>query len=266
MNLSAAMINTNLKAAGLLQVAERAAKREGLRLVDVVALGPVTSGHQALWRALAREGKSAREIGTILGWSEETIAAALVDVPEAPKSRVRAKALPVAAPLVSTAAHKTLSAQIAALRNRLKRMARMGAHVRRLASDLRETRAAVSALQARLEAATGALGDCAAEAKLDQHLAQFGAAGSVVRDVVAQYGVPLREIFGNGAPGKPPAAVVRARVEITRRLTGPEFGWSQPMIGRLLRTNKSTAMRYQHLAGIEAAHPCNWRQGGKAAA
>lgn len=54
MNTFEAAVIARLKAAGLLDVAERAAKREELRLADCIAPGEVTGGHRALWRELAR--------------------------------------------------------------------------------------------------------------------------------------------------------------------------------------------------------------------
>lgn len=70
-----AAICARLRAAGLLEVAERAAKRIDLRLADCIAEPPeVTGGHRALWAALAHAGKSAQEIGALLGWPEAAVA------------------------------------------------------------------------------------------------------------------------------------------------------------------------------------------------
>lgn len=122
-------ITGRLRAAGLLTVAERVAKREELQLHHVIAIGgDPTGGHVALWRALAAEGKDAASLSAILGWPAAVIEASLARpkpklvarIPAAPKSGPRAvRPAPVDVAAVIEAAVAPLRAEVAALRQEL---------------------------------------------------------------------------------------------------------------------------------------------------
>ena len=68
MNTFEAGVIARLKTASLLDVAERAAKREGLRLADCIAPGDVTGGHCALWRELAKHATPDR-VAEVVGFA-----------------------------------------------------------------------------------------------------------------------------------------------------------------------------------------------------
>lgn len=67
MNTFEGGVIARLKAANLLDVAERAAKRVELRLADCIAPGEVTGGHRALWRELAKH-KTPDRVAEVVGF------------------------------------------------------------------------------------------------------------------------------------------------------------------------------------------------------
>lgn len=74
----AGIICERLRSAKLLDVAERAAKRAGARLADcLVAGGPETPGHVAVWAALSSAGAPDDMIAGLVGWPVEAIRRAL---------------------------------------------------------------------------------------------------------------------------------------------------------------------------------------------
>lgn len=96
MNTFEASVLARLKTAGLLDAAERAAKRVELRLADCIAPGDVTGGHHVLWLALGKH-RSPSQVAALVGFPEESVLPVFRDaVPEprptpAPKSGPRAK-------------------------------------------------------------------------------------------------------------------------------------------------------------------------------
>lgn len=229
-------IVANLTRAGLLDLAERTAKRHELRLRDVISRDDVTGGHIALWRALA-EHKSAAELSAILGWPEPTIAAHVPKVPPAPPSQVRAKPLSRAespAPAVDVAA--LIEAAVAPLRAEV-------AELRRLAMEQKAMPAKLAAPATRPRAAPDPV------ESPEQHLARFGTAGQAVLEAVSRAGVsPADLLSGRRSPG-----VVHARREAVRVLT-EQFRMSQTEVGRILRVDPASVYAAQRKLGVRAAH------------
>lgn len=190
------IICERLKRAGLLAVAERAAKRVELRLADCIAPPPeVTGRHRALWAALAREGKSAAEIAVLVGWPVDVI------VRELPRSK---RIAAVCAP-------------------------RPAANAKKAAAQARD---------------------------LEQHLARYGRAGALVREMCAAACVPIEDMLS----GSRLAHVIACRTDIVERLSSGDLGdgisrpaWSSPAIGALLRLDHTTVLRHRQKARKTAA-------------
>lgn len=206
-------ITGRLRAAGLLAVAERVAKREELLLHHVIAIGgDPTGGHVALWRALAAEGKDAAALAAILGWPAAVIEASLARpkpklvarIPAAPKSGPRAvRPAPVDVAAVIEAAVAPLRAEVAALRQEL------------------------------TPRPTG-------PSKAELHFARYGAAGEVVREMAHAAGVPLDLLVGEAKFSH----VSRLRALIAHTFTAAPWEWSGPAIGDLLQIDHSTVFEY----------------------
>lgn len=185
-----AAVCARLRAAGLLDVAERAAKRAGLRLVDCIAGPPeVTGGHRALWTVLAMEGKTAREIGGLLGWPEAGVARELPTKTRPAPRPIKKAPSPRPAPMTIE------------------------------------------------EAAV--------------HLARYGRAGELVRQMCDAAGVRLDELLSSSRL----APVSVCRRELIGRLSRGDLGdgverpgWSAPAIARLLRADDSTVLYHRRRA------------------
>ncbi len=227
MNVAAVTINTNLIRSRLMPVAERAAKREGLMLAQVITIGgEVTRGHRALWRALAGEGLSATDLSAILGWSASVIAKELTSVPAPPPSGVRAVRKPrVKAPPGS------LEAQIE-----------------------RAVTAALAPVLAKLDLLLRPEDrppqPTPASAWLDAH----GRYGAMVREVALEHSMAVDRLLGR-ARGK---NVTAARVAVVAKLT--DAGLSQIEIGRILRCDHTSVHYLQRKGGVAPAFEQNARK------
>jgi hypothetical protein len=108
MNTFEAGVVARLKAAGLLDVAERAAKRAAkraeLRLADCIVPGEATGGHRALWRELARRTTPDR-VSEIVGFPVAAVRREMV--PEA-----RPTPAPASAPRAKVAARPQAPARL----------------------------------------------------------------------------------------------------------------------------------------------------------
>ncbi len=87
-----------LQRASLLEVVERAAKRNDLLVRHVLTRGEVTGGHRAAWQALRGAGRTATEIAGLVGFPVAVVAQGLAE--EVPGDAAPA---PVAAPPKPTA-------------------------------------------------------------------------------------------------------------------------------------------------------------------
>lgn len=234
-----ALICARLRTAGLLDVAERAAKRVNLRLADCIAGPPeVTGGHRALWTALARDGRTARQIGVLLGWPEAAIAQELpTKVPPPPDSgpRVigRAKALRpprLAEPraVVAAALPEGALALLAAMEERLEKLDR-GAE--RLRSEAVAARRDLTSLRAALGGLDSAA-SVSARALAVAHLRTHGDTGIAVA-IAAKLGVTPERLMS----GSMQRDVCRARREIALAFHAQRH--SQAEIGRMLNIGSS---------------------------
>lgn len=203
-----------LRAAGLLTVAERVAKREELQLHHVIAIGgDPTGGHVALWRALAAEGKDAAALSAILGWPAAVIEASLARpkprlVPDPPKSGPRA-----------VVPRKPSKFRIPA---ELRAMVEVVTEP--LRQQIRNLTISVGILSARLERGN--------EINLT-------AVELVLSEVSASHGISVATLLGRRRRG----AVVEARREAVRRLTD-ELQMSTTSIGRALKRDHTTVLYY----------------------
>ncbi len=200
MNTNNVAIVARLKAAGLLDIAERAAKREELKFAHCIEPGEVTGGHRALWRALAAAGQSNTRIAALLGWPQSEIDRELVPAPKptpAPKSGVRRRD-----GLTAEDVAAIVEAAVSPLREELR--------------ALRATPPPVPVFDA--------------EAWLDVR----GDLGREVRTIATRAGVQVSELLSK-ARGKHLTAV---RFEIVAFLTNR--GLSQPDIGRFLRRDRAS--------------------------
>jgi hypothetical protein len=258
-----------LQRAGLLQVAERAAKRIELRLADCIAPGEVTGGHVALWKALAKEGQTPGQIADLVGFPATEVTPHLpVPAPRvtpAPESGPRAKALPLPVEAMPAGVKnlRALEQRFNAFSRRLQLMTRIGERARQLAYDLRAARSEIATLRTEVAALKGTVANLtpatildAADREAEQHLARFGAAADVVRAEAVHHQIRVHEIL-NGKPsrGRLAAPVNKARRAIIATLTtDARFGWSQPQIAAVMRMNPSSIYYWQQELGIGAAH------------
>ena len=218
-----------LRAAGLLDLAERVARREELQLHHVIAIGgDPTGGHVALWRALAAEGKDAAALSTILGWPAAVIEANLAR--PKPKLVERIPAPPKSGPRAVRPAPVDVAAVIEAA---------VAAAVAPLHGEIATLRKQVDLLQQRFDA----------RETDDAHLSRLGAVGDVIRDVASRRGVSLQALLA----GRRTDAVTSAKTEIVRILTADDrFRMSQPEIAAALRMDRSSVVYLQVRAGVPA--------------
>lgn len=200
-------IANRLKAAGLLDLAQRVAARNELLLRHVLERLPhPTSGHVELWAALAKEGKTMTEISSLTTWPVPTIQQALRGPVARPADRTPPeKGTPRAArkrsgPSPGAVERSMLAKRIAALEARLKR----------------------------LEDGEGAGDGPGATPQVRR----------VLNEVSAETGVPVRAITG---PSRTPE-VVAAREKASVRLHA--LGMSFAAIGRVLRKDHTTVLAH----------------------
>lgn len=238
-------ITGRLRAAGLLAVAERVAKREELLLHHVIAIGgDPTGGHVALWRALAAEGKDAAALAAILGWPAAVIERHVerpkprLVPPPAPPVKLVAP-LPAPVPVASVAPPAPRKSEPRAVKPRAPRPE---VNVRAIVEAA--VRAAVEPLREEI----GNLRSLLFASESERELRDYGAAGEVVRAAAKKHGV-LASHVTNGKHAN--ALVSRARQEIIVTLTtAPEFRWPRERIALLLHLDRRTMRFYLQKAGI----------------
>lgn len=236
-------IVARLKRAGLLPVAERAAKRVDLRLVDCIAGPPeVTGGHRALWSALAREGKAAGQIAVLVGWPEAAVARELpAPVPPPPDSgpRVVGRAKPLrsraprlAAPrsVVTTTLPEQTDALIAAIEERIDKLSR-GASV--LLSEAEKARAELAGLRRQLQGVE-TVASTSARALAVAHLRAHGDDDGAAVEIAARVGVTPERLLS----GSMQRDVCRARREIAEHFAAEKKA-SFAEIARMLNIGSS---------------------------
>ncbi len=245
MNISA-LIAQRLKAVGMLAAAERAAKRAGVRLADCLVPGDEkpTAAHVEVWRALSAEGVSDDQIATMCDWPLATVRRAVrPDQPKAPslsKGDVEAATRSAMAPLEARLAKLTKDTRLVA-----------AAAVREATEPLREQIANLKrqVMVAKRVANSAAVNPVA-------HLARYGRAGELVREMCAAACVPVEDLLG----GRRLAHVSACRGAIIERLSSGDLGdgqtrqgWSSPAIGALLCLDHSTVLYHLAKTGKAAA-------------
>lgn len=196
-------IALRLKTAGLLPLAERVAARNELLLKHVLELLPhPTSGHVALWTALAKEGKTTAEIASLTSWPVPAIQQAL-RAPVERQARLEPKVAPRPARKRSGPSPGAVERSLLAKR--------------------------IDLLEMRLK-------------KLEDGEALGEGAGTtpevrkVLKEVSDETGVPVRAIVGPSRTTE----VVAARTKASARLFG--MGMSLKAIGRVLRKDHTTVL------------------------
>jgi hypothetical protein len=224
-------IVARLRAAGLLALAERIAKREELLLHHVIAVGgDPTGGHVALWRALAAEGKDAAALSALLGWP----AAVIERHVERPKPRL----VPAPAPPVKLVAPLPAPA-IPEPRESEERPRRL--HRRRAQADVDIIEKIVGPLRVQVRTLQIALATLTA--RLDRSLRPDpGSVDRVLDEVAASYGITVAAMCGR----EKSAPMISARRTAMRRLS-LELGMSPVLIARTLHRHPSTV--FHHLSG-----------------
>ena len=215
-----------LKRAGLLDVAERAAKRVELRLVDCIAGPPeVTGGHRALWSALARE-KTPAQIAALVGWPEAAVAREL-PAPAAPPPdsgpRVIGRAKPLrsrpprtAEPraVVTTTLPEQTDALIAAIEERVDKLYRSASA---MLSEAETARAELDGLRRQLRGVE-AVASTSARALAVAHLRAHGDDDGAAVEIAARVGVTPERLLS----GSMQRDVCRARREIAEHFATKE--------------------------------------------
>lgn len=253
MNATAAAIVARLKAAGLLDVAERAAKRVELRLADCIEPGDVTGGHRALWTALAKEKKTPVQIAAIVGFTEAVVAAELPEPESGPRTK-KVTPVPAPTPFAPPGADLTaLVSLIAAAEDRVEKLHRAAA---RVLEEAQATSEDLRSLRAALDGADVAASNNA-RAIAVAHLRSSGDMHRVVEKICATHGVPPERLL-MGVRDPDTLAARRASV-----VAMTERRWSQVRIAVLLRIDKFSVLRHQRTAGVK---PARKPIGGKKAA
>ena len=229
-------ITGRLKAACLLALAERVAKRHDLLLHHVIAVGgDPTGGHVALWRALAAEGKDAAALAAILGWPAAVIEKHVPTIPEAPKSGPRLVKPRVRRDLQRQALQPVLGMVDATL------------------TSLRSLRAEVKALDARLVAALSEFekvraaidGSVSAdrtsqEALAITHTRAHGDESGIVEGICRDAAISIALLLTGSVDRKVCAVRRRCVVALT------EAGQSRAAVARILGVRPAAI--WQHLA------------------
>lgn len=245
MNAFEAGVVARLKEAGLLDIAERVAKREGLKLADCIAPGDITGAHTALWLVLCKHTSPVR-VAEIVAFPEEGVFGALREA-GAQLQRSGPALAKAPAPVLDVGAQ--IEAALAPLRRRVDELESKlvvaqenAARREQEAADLSRKLKAFAK-----EKKTEERAECALV--VDEHLARFGLAANVVREAAARAGSPLDELLS----GRSSPAAMRAKGEIVRVLTR-DFGMSQPEIGAVLRLNHTSVRAIQRRTGVLPAN------------
>jgi len=224
-NTFEAAVIARLKAAGLLAVAERAAKRVDLRLADCISPGEVTGGHRALWTALATEKKTAGQIAVLVGFPAESVRA---EIPAAGGPRVR-KVPPPPAPAVAPPMPTRFAELLGAVSQRVERVAGL---LHRADEELAALARDVTALHATADGAEAAASSNA-RAMAIAHLRAHGDTGEAVA-IAKRHGV-APELLLSGSMHR---AVSASRREIAFFFS-TEKKLSFGRIGRMLNVRPS---------------------------
>ena len=245
--MSPPTICANLKRAGLLDVAERAARRSDLKLVDCIGPG-CNPGHIALWGALAHERKTAVEIAALVCRPVEEIAAALRRLPPARPTPVPESGVRAVAPEGNDLS--ALAALIASAEDRVERLRRL---VARVIEEATAVGADLRSLRAALDGASVAASNNARAVSV-AHLLRSGDHERVIDGICAEHKIPPeRLLMGARDPG-----TVAARRAAVVAMT--ERGWSQCRISVLLKIDRFAVLRHQRIAGVR---PTRAPQGGR---
>jgi len=248
MNVFEAGVIARLKEAGLLDIAERVAKREGLKLAACIAPGEITGAHVALWVVLCKHA-SPRRVADLVAFPEEGVLAALREaLPQARLAPPPASGARPTAPDVGA----QIEAAVAPLRRRVEELeaklasahedtARREQEIADLACQLKTVMKKRRDPKVPMQAPTALT--------VDEHLARFGDAAAAVREAAARSGVPLEHLL----TGRSTSAAVRAKNEIVRVLTR-RFAMSQPEIGNVLRMDPSSIRAIQRRTGVVSAN------------
>jgi plasmid maintenance system antidote protein VapI len=251
---SAATICANLRQAGLLDVAERVARRAGLKLADCIAPGR-HPGHVALWSALARAGKTPAEIAALVLRQEAEISAVLPGQAPAPWPtpapesgvRVRGRAKPLLRPVVQQAPLSFpdgVLARIALLEGRSLAIADGAARLREEAEANRRDLASLRDLLRGVETSVAASSRDFAIA----HLRSHGDGANLAVTIAAARGVSPELLLS----GSMQRDVCAARREIAVEFVGRQK-MSRAQVARLLNVAQSAVQQMLRRASKEAA-------------
>lgn len=227
MNTFEAAVVARLKAAGLLEIAERAAKRVELRLRDCITSEEVTGGHRALWAALAGTKKTPAQIAALVGFQEAVVAAVMPAPESGPRVRKAAAAALVAPELATPRLPTQVAALLAALEERAQRIGKAGARMVEEATALERDVAAVRAMLNGIETAASTNARAIAVA----HLRAHGDTGVAV-EIADRHGVSP-ELLLSGSMHR---SVCAARRDIAVFYSARKM--SQAKIARLLHVGQ----------------------------